>query len=99
MLAKQVRIYTIDGRKMVYSFEFYLASGLVPRNYTRWMMDIVLPLGVPSKDYVPAPENVSGRTLRFRLRYYFDIEFAKGLCLVMKRKEAQKIRDFLIENT
>jgi hypothetical protein len=95
---KAIRIYTLGDKKMVHSFEFYKATCLKRQNYTRWLMETVFEIGKLEKDIFPASENVAGRTIRFRLRYYFDLEFAIGLCLVAKRKEALQLREFLINN-
>lgn len=91
------KIHSIEGAKMVHSFEFYKATGLKRCNYTRWTMECVLNCGVPGRDYIPAPENVTGRTVRFRLRYYLEIDFAIALSIFIKRKEALQVRDHLLE--
>ena len=91
-------ILMVNGRQMVHSFEFYKATGLKMTNYTRWLRETALDIGEFRKDYIPAPENVAGRTLRFRLRYYFDIEFAIALCLVVRRRESLELKDYLFEN-
>jgi hypothetical protein len=95
---KAIRIYTLGEKKMVHSFEFYRATCLKRQNYTRWLVETVFEIGKMDEDIFPASENVAGRTIRYRLRYYFDIEFAIGLCLVAKRKEALLLRQFLIDN-
>jgi hypothetical protein len=92
----QVPIYSLQGKRLVYSFEFYNAIALRRCNYTRWMMNTVFDVGRVGVDFFPAPENVAGRTIRFRLRYYFDLDFAISLCLVAKRKEAQGLRKYLM---
>jgi len=95
---KAISIYTLEGKKMVHSFEFYKALCLRSNNYTRWIRETVFEIGKENVEFFPASENVAGRTIRFRLRYYFDLEFAIGLCLVAKRKEALQLRQFLIDS-
>jgi phage anti-repressor protein len=96
---KAIKIYTVKNKRVVRSFDFYRATGLKMTNYTRWLTQTVMDIGVIDEDYFPSDENVAGRTIRFRLRYYFEIEFAIALCLVVKRKEAAiQLRKFLIEN-
>jgi phage anti-repressor protein len=97
-IIKALETYQIGDKKMVHSFAFYRAVGLKRCNYTRWLNRTVFEIGVPGEDYVPAKENVAGRTVRFRLRYYFTIDFAIALCLVVKRKEALALRQLLIKN-
>lgn len=64
--------------------------------YTNWVIG-VLQLGNAGVDYFPAPENIQGRTLRYRLRFYFGIDFAIGLCLMAKRREALLVREGLTQ--
>lgn len=59
------------------------------------MMETVLLIGEPGKDFFPCPENVEGRTIRFRLRYYFDLDFAISLCVNVKGARARDLRQFL----
>jgi hypothetical protein len=94
---KSLEIIEFGGKKTVKSLVFYKATGLRRENYTRWLTETVLLIGRPGVDYFAAPENVAGRTIRFRLRYYFELEFAIGICLVVKRKEALAMREFLID--
>ncbi len=86
----------MEGKKYVRSYEFYRATGLHKNEYTRWILG-VFRLGVPGTDYFPAPENVQGRTLVYRLRFYFGIDFSIGLCLMIKRREALALRQALTE--
>jgi hypothetical protein len=95
---KAIRIYTLGEKKMVHSFEFYKAMELRRCNYTRWMVENVLNIGEPGNDYSPIPDNTVGRTIRFRLRYFLDVDFAIGLCLGVKRREASLVRRFLMES-
>jgi hypothetical protein len=94
-------IQVIDSRKMVYSFEFYKSTGLKRCNYRRWIMDTALSIGKPNDDYLPAPGNIE-KVKEFlpgknRIRYFFDLEFAISLCLVVRTREALLLREFLIE--
>lgn len=104
MQQKEIEICTVNNRKVVRSFDFYRVTGLRNMNYTRWITCTVLEIGEPEKDYFPAPGNIADRILgrkrdRYgKLRYYFDIDFAIALCLVVKRKEALSLRKFLTEN-
>jgi hypothetical protein len=94
-------IQAIEGRKMVHSFEFYKATGLLRNNYRRWIKETALCIGKPTKDYLPAPGNIE-KVKAFlpgknRIRYFFDLEFAISLCLVVRTREALLLRDYLIE--
>ena len=98
MLTKQVKFHEFNGQRVVHSWELYHLTGLKRMNYSRWIQWNVLGLGKAGEDYFPTPGNVQGRTLRFRLRFYLTINFAIGLCFLAKRKEAQEVRRFLLEN-
>jgi phage anti-repressor protein len=98
-----IDIYIVNNKKVVNSFDFYKATGLKRCNYTRWIANIVLEIGTPDKDFSPMPDNIADRFFKRgkydKFRYYFDIDFAIGLCLVAKRKgEALRLRQFLIDN-
>lgn len=103
---KTIQILSVEGKKVVKSFDLYRVAGLRRCNYTRWITDTVLTIGEPNKDYFPTPDNIADKYFknlrrdrkRDRIRFYFDIEFAISLCLVAKRKEALILRQFLIEN-
>lgn len=98
----KVKIQTIEGVKVVNSFELYKASGLVPQNYTRWMLYTVFPLGSMGIDYFPATDNIERKSIsqfiKHKLRYHLEIEFAMILCAVIRRKEAIQIKEFLKAN-
>jgi phage anti-repressor protein len=87
---------SIDGRMMVKSFEFYQLSGLHRPNYTRWVTETVLGVGAINQDYIPAPVVQTKDKKRIRVRYYFDIDFAIGLCLLVRRDLSLDLRNFLI---
>lgn len=93
---KPLKIYSLNDKKYILSIEFYRTVGLRMCNYTRWVIS-ALEVGKPGIDYFPSPENVQGRTIRFRLRYFFEIDFSIGLCLTIKySKKASELRQFLV---
>jgi phage anti-repressor protein len=91
---RSISLITVGRKKMIDSFELYGTSGMLRNNYTRWMLDTVLPLGCVHKDYTPAPGNRRKKVKK--IRYYFKIDFAIALCLVMRRKRSMEIRNFLM---
>ncbi len=91
-----IKIYSLEGKKYVKSLEFYTTTGLARTNYTTWLIS-VFKLGKAGIDYFPAPENVQGKTLRYRLRFYLGIDFSIGLCLMIKRREALALRQTLTD--
>jgi phage anti-repressor protein len=97
MTKESLKILEFEGKRVVLSFDYYKSTGLKLKNYTRWMMENVLNNGTQGVDYFPAPGNTAGRTIRFRLRYYFDIDFAIAICLLIKRRESAEIRSYLLE--
>lgn len=91
LFIKKIQIYKVEGKKVVSSYSLYRIAGLTRQNYTRWLKEVVLIIGVLDEEYFPAKGSVP-----WRLRYYFTIDFAAALCLVAKRKEALELRRYLI---
>lgn len=94
---ESIKVFLIGTKKYIHSLDFYLTIGLANNNYTQWLIKLLHELGRPGIDYMPTSENQQGRTIRFRLRYYLEIDFAIGLCLVAKRKQALRLREHLID--
>lgn len=97
-IIRQIQLHRVGGKTVVNSFEFYKELGLRRQHYTRWIMENVYLIGVQPDDYFPTEDNMPGRTMRYRFRFYFTIDFAIGLCMMARRKEALELRRFLIAN-
>lgn len=95
----KINIQTVDGKRVVKSFDFYKTTGLLRNNYTRWMTETALSIGEPGEDFFPCPGNIERKEIsvfiKYRIRYYFSVPFAIILCGVARRKEAMQLMAYL----
>jgi len=95
MASKELEIVNINGVKMVDSYELYIAINLHITHYSRWIK-FYTNRGGQNIDWF-IDDKLSKINRKVKKRYYFTLEFARGICIRYVTKESNGLIVFLKE--
>jgi phage anti-repressor protein len=90
-----IDIIKLGDNKVVDSYRLYCIIGLHKSVYSRWIKNVKARGGRDIDWFIDRDLLLQNK--RIKARFYFTLDFARGLCMQYKTKESNKLIVFLKE--